>query len=137
MISSVLNNVTILKSEAFSQQVTLIFGVSIFIGFISLLIMGQTLKTLPFIVWLNKYQKIAGKGKTPLPKDLYSEKIANWQLRIFIVGFILLLVGILVSTVIFIKIASLLLIVTALLYNFNVLKMLLHKTSVQPFPKNN
>lgn len=137
IIFTILNNLPILKSAAFSHQVTLAFGVSIFIGFISLLIMGQTLKILPFIVWLNKYQKLAGKGKTPLPKDLFSEKIAYWQFLSFIVGFLLLLLGVLISTVIFIQIASLLLIAAALLYNFNVFKMLLHKTSVQPFLKNN
>lgn len=137
VILSVLNNVTIFNSAAFAQQITLLFGISVFIGFISLLIMGQTLKILPFIIWLNKYQKLAGKGKTPLPKDLFSEKIAYWQFLSFLVGFLLLLLGVLISTVIFIKIASLLLIAAALLYNFNVFKMLLHKTSVQPFPKNN
>lgn len=136
-VFSVLNNLAIFKSAAFSLQITLVFGISVFIGFISLLIMGQTLKILPFIVWLNKYQKLAGKGKIPLPKDLFSEKIANWQFIFFIVGFILLLFGILLSTVIVIQIASLLLIITALLYNFNVLKMLLHKTSIEPFQKNN
>jgi len=137
IIFSVLNNLTIFNSAVFAQQITLLFGISVFIGFISLLIMGQTLKILPFIVWLNKYQKLAGKGKTPLPKDLFSEKIAYWQFLSFIIGFLLLLFGILISTVIFIQIASLLLIAAALLYNFNVFKMLLHKTSIQPFPKNN
>lgn len=137
IVFTVLNNLTIFKSVAFSQQITLVFGVSIFLGFISLLIMGQTLKILPFIIWLNKYQKLAGKGKTPLPKDLYSEKIANWQFLFFLIAFILLLLGILISIIIFIQIAALLMIAAALLYNFNVFKMLLHKTSVQPFQKNN
>ena len=108
-------------------QVIIAYGVSIFLGFISLLILGQTYKTLPFIVWLEKYQHLSGKGKAPLPKELYSEKIAKYQLLFFLVGVFIMIIGVLFSMILLIKSASILLIITAILYNMNVYKILLHK----------
>ncbi len=108
-------------------QVIIAYGVSIFLGFISLLILGQTYKTLPFIVWLEKYQHLSGKGKAPLPKELYSEKFAKYQLLFFLFGFFIMIIGVLFSMILLIKSASILLIITAILYNMNVYKILLHK----------
>ena len=59
----------------FMLRVNMLYGMSILLGFITSLILGQAYKTLPFIIWLQRYQKLVGKVKTPLPKDLYSEKI--------------------------------------------------------------
>lgn len=116
-----------LSDSSILLQVIIAYGVSIFLGFISLLILGQTYKTLPFIVWLDKYQHLSGKGKAPLPKDLYSEKIAKYQLLFFLIGVFIMIVGILFSIILLIKSASILLIITAILYNMNVYKILLHK----------
>lgn len=131
LIFSVLNTIGFNTEPSFSLQIAIAFGVSVFIGFISLLILGQTFKTLPFIIWLDKYQKLVGKGKTPLPKDLFSEKVAIVQFYFFMIAFFTLITGILISELVIIQIACLLLIITAILYNFNVFKMLLHKTSTQ------
>ncbi|OQX97991.1 MAG: hypothetical protein B6I20_11665, partial [Bacteroidetes bacterium 4572_117] len=58
--------------SSFMLRANILYGLSIFIGFITSLILGQAYKTLPFIIWLQRYQKLVGKAKTPLPKDLYS-----------------------------------------------------------------
>ncbi|MGY4386203.1 hypothetical protein ACVWYN_003253 [Pedobacter sp. UYP24] len=74
-------------------SVILAYGYSFFAGFITTLIMGQTFKTLPFIVWmhLNKPNTIA----TLQPKDLYKEKLVTFQMYLYLPGFLLFLVGIL------------------------------------------
>jgi hypothetical protein len=92
--------------------------------------LGQTFKNLAYIVWLKKYQEISGKVKTPLPKDLYSEKLALIQLYLFFIGFITILCGILISSSLCIKIGSCFLIMTAILYTINVFKIILHKVTV-------
>jgi hypothetical protein len=103
---------------------------SLLFGFVTFLILGQTFKNLAYIVWLKKYQEISGKVKTPLPKDLYSEKLALIQLYLFFIGFTTILCGILISSSLCIKIGSCFFIFTAILYTINVFKIILHKVTV-------
>ncbi|MEO6850364.1 MAG: hypothetical protein ABI166_07025 [Mucilaginibacter sp.] len=74
-------------------SVILAYGYSFFAGFITTLIMGQTFKTLPFIVWmhLNKPDTIAEVQ----PKDLYEERLVTLQMYLYLPGFLLFLAGIL------------------------------------------
>ena len=106
------------------------YGSAIVIGFITSLVMGQTYKTLPFIVWLKVYRGRIGKVVLPLPKDLYSEKIAIAQLWLFAIGFVLLLIGISASITRILFLGGTILLLSAALYNFNLFKIIFHK------PKN-
>ena len=117
-----LNNLTLPLSVA--------YGSAIIIGFITSLVMGQTYKTLPFIVWLKVYRGRIGKVVLPLPKDLYSEKIAIAQLWLFAIGFVLLLIGISASATHILFLGGTILLLSAALYNFNLFKIIFHK------PKN-
>lgn len=108
-------------------RINILYGFSILIGFISSLILGQTYKTLPFIVWLSRYQQLVGKFKTPLPKDLYSEKLLNWQFWLYNIAIVLLLSGIITGIKIVLMIGSYLLLLTAVVYNLNIFKILFHK----------
>lgn len=107
-----------------------VYGSTLLIGFVTSLIQGQTYKTLPFIIWLKIYRKRVGKGITPFPKELYSEKVAELQLWGFIIGFIIFLVAILIEWVEMVQIGGLLLFVSALLYNYNILKIVFHKPQI-------
>lgn len=113
--------------KSFSMPLAIAYGSAILIGFISSLILGQTYKTLPFIIWLKVYRNRIGKGKTPFPKDLYSNKIAVAQLWCFSTGFILLLAGIIAQHVWIIRIGASGLVLSALFYQFNIMKIILHK----------
>ncbi len=115
------------KSGSLIMSFPLAYGSSIFLGFISSLILGQTFKTLPFIVWLDKYRGKVGKMKVPMPKDLYSHKVAVAQLWLYTIGFILMMGGILLAHETVIRVAACFLLITAALYNFNVLKIIFHK----------
>lgn len=103
------------------------YGVAIILGFITQLIMGQTLKTLPFIVWLKIYRAVVGKEKTPLPKDLYSERLAIVQAWSYATGFAILMSGVIISNDLIIRIGAFVMILAVWIYNFNVLKVILHK----------
>lgn len=116
-------------NEPVLMHLYLMYGISFFLGFITTLILGQTLKTLPFIVWLNKYQKVPGNGKTTLPKDLYCEIISVWQLRIYTTALVLMLTGVFFSNLIFIRLGAGCLILTSILYNFNVFRILFYSTN--------
>jgi hypothetical protein len=112
-------------------RLALAYGFSIFFGWLTAIILGMTFKTLPFIVWNKVYHNRAGKGKTPNPKDLFSESVFNKMGIAYLAGFCLFLTGVLLSNTITLQIASVLLLITAVLYNFNVLKMLLHKPLIK------
>jgi hypothetical protein len=91
------------------------------------MILGMTFKTLPFIIWNKVYHYQAGLGKTPNPKDLFSNILFKSMAVVYLFGFILFVVGVLFANTLLLKSASVFLLITALLYNWNVIKMFLHK----------
>ncbi len=58
-------------------NITLAFGYIIFFGFISMLIIGQMYKIIPFLTWYHKYSSKAGLEKVPTLKEMYNEKICH------------------------------------------------------------
>lgn len=113
--------------SAINTRLVLLYGVSIFFGWITAIILGMTFKTLPFIVWNKVYHHRAGTGKTPSPKDMFSQKIFSAMGITYLGGFLLLGIGIYLSNFILLKFATAFLLVTAVLYNWNVLKIVFHK----------
>ncbi|WP_347160028.1 cytochrome C oxidase subunit I [Pontibacter chitinilyticus] len=116
------------------SSIYLVYGISIFLGFISALILGQTFKTLPFIIWMHAYEEYVGRFKTPLPKDLYSHTWLRWQNSFYLAGLLLLLGGVLLRIQPVILAGALCFCVTALLYAANVFRLLAHKAhDLKPF----
>jgi hypothetical protein len=110
-----------------SIHIDVVYGMSFVLGFLMSLVLGQTYKTLPFIIWLEKYQSKVGKQKVPLPQELYSEKLAEVHMKTFLAAFVLLIAGELTALKWLIQAAGVLFLITALLYNYNVFKIVLHK----------
>ena len=105
----------------------LTYGFCIFFGWITAIIFGMAFKTLPFIVWNKVYHDKAGLGKTPNPKELFNDKIFLTMGVSYLLGFALFIAGALISNEIIIKSASILLLISAILYNGNVWKAVTHK----------
>ena len=136
--SMLLGILTIIISDiypAISTKVYLSFGASLLFGFFTILILGQMYKTLPFIVWLQKYQDKVGKFTIPLPNDLYSEKVADAHYYSAIAAIVALLIGLLLSLTIVIQIASILFVITSLLYAYNTFMIIMHKENATPLKK--
>lgn len=110
-----------------NTQLVLLYGFSVFFGWITAIIFGMTFKTLPFIVWNKVYHLKAGLGKTPNPKDLFSGKIFKVMGITYLAGFVLFSAGILFFNWLLLKSAAFLLLLAAVLYNWNVFKIVLHK----------
>jgi hypothetical protein len=72
------------------------YGYSFFGGFITTLIMGQTFKTLPFMVWMHLTKP--DRLQELQPKDLYNEHLIMLQLGLYLPGFLLFLSGILIHS---------------------------------------
>jgi hypothetical protein len=114
-------------SPAENIQLVIAYGFIIFFGWITAIILGMTFKTLPFIIWNKVYHHLAGKGKTPNPKDLFSNMVFKWMSLAYISGFVLFTAGILFQYTLVLQLAAFLLVLTSLLYNWNVIKLLTHK----------
>ncbi len=90
------------------------YGYSFFAGFISTLIMGQTFKTLPFIIWMHKTS--SGRSATLQPKDLYRENLVVLQMLLYMIGFSLFLCGVLFKSTSLMYTGSIITTFAALLY---------------------
>lgn len=106
---------------------TNLYGVFLFLGWITAIILGKTFKTLPFIVWNNNYQHLNGTAKIPLPKHLYNHKLIIYQFYIYLSGFSLLALGMVLNEIWIIRVAAFLWIVLALVYLKNVMNIMFHK----------
>lgn len=65
---------------------SLIYGVLIVLGFISMLIVGQMYKIVPFLVWYHKYSSKVGIEKVPMLKDMFNEKYAVYGFYLMIIS---------------------------------------------------
>ncbi len=116
--------------QKINSPLVLVYGFVVFFGWITSMILGMTFKTLPFIVWNKVYHLKAGLGKTPNPKDLFSSKIFGVMWVVYLAGFVLFIIGIYLADTWLPKLATLFLLLAAVLYNWNVIKMLLHKSAI-------
>ncbi|CAN5483043.1 hypothetical protein BH11BAC3_BH11BAC3_39210 [soil metagenome] len=110
-----------------NPTLVLAYGFIIFFGWITAIILGMTFKTLPFIVWNKVYHHRSGLGKTPNPKDLFDNNIFKLMAIAYITGLIIFTTGILFSSLVQLKTGAVLLLLTAVLYNWNVLNIFIHK----------
>lgn len=107
-------------------NVVLLYGFCIFFGWITAIILGMTFKTLPFIVW-NKVYHTRAVGKTPAPKELFSERLFKIMAVLYLLGFLLFILGTIFLNDILLKSGAAALFASAIFYVCNVLKTLLHQ----------
>ena len=109
-------------------NIVLLYGFCIFFGWITAIILGMTFKTLPFIVW-NKVYHSRALGKTPTPKELFSERLFQIMALLYLAGFILFLFGIIFLNDLLLKSGAVSLLVSAILYVSNVAKIIFHQAA--------
>lgn len=116
-----------MNRDAENNAFMVTYGFIIFFGWITAIILGMTFKTLPFIVWNKVYHRRSGQGKTPSPKDLFSNTVFKIMCAAYLAGFVIFICGLLWSNSLLLKPGAFLLLLTAILYNWNVLKIFNHK----------
>ena len=112
--------------ENSGSNLVLLYGFCIFFGWITAIIMGMTFKTLPFIVWTKVYHSRV-LGKTPAPKELFSENLFKVMGLLYLSGFILFLAGILLLNDLLLKSGAAFLLASAIVYVINVAKTVFHQ----------
>lgn len=106
---------------------TLVYGLFLFLGWITSILLGMTFKTLPFIVWNGRYRSLNGKIKIPMPKQLYKEQWVSWQLITHLCSLLLLVAGVALQEMLLIRLALWIGLATAVLYAVNAFKVILHR----------
>jgi len=119
--------VIVFMSRNQESGTVLLYGYCIFFGWITAIILAMTFKTLPFIVWNKVYHDKAAKGKTPAPKELFSEKLFKLMRIFYLSGFGLFILGIIFLNNILLTAGAAALLLAALSYAGNVARILLHK----------
>jgi len=102
------------------SRIYILYIISILLGIYTNLILGITYRTLPFIVWLYKFQKYLGKAKVPKPEQLYFEKAGNIQFFLYLSMLIILFAGFVFNNKLLINISAILILISATLFNINV-----------------
>lgn len=113
--------------NSISAKWTLIYGLLLLLGWITSLILGQTFKTLPFIVWNEHYKKLTGRSSVPLPSELYNLRMLKCQFYLYLFALTSLVAGMIVHNSLLIKLASILWILIAGLYVASIVKIMFHR----------
>jgi hypothetical protein len=111
-----------------SSGIPILYGFTIFFGWLTAMILGMTFKTLPFIIWNKVYSHVAGKN--PAPKELFSEPLFRWMTLLYIPGYVLVLAGVGFGADWVLKAGCFGLLAAAMLYVCNVGLILWHKRSI-------
>lgn len=122
-----------LKGSGLALNLSILYGILLFMGWITSLVLGQTFKTLPFIVWAKHYEGLAGKVQTPLPADLVNSRLLYLQSFAFVLFLLTIVSGFLFDSAILKLVASACLILTALIYVLQLFLLLFHKTKIKPY----
>ncbi|MCG3118010.1 MAG: hypothetical protein ALAOOOJD_00143 [bacterium] len=99
----------------------LLYGWLAFVGFAGFIIVGQTYKILPFLVWFNKYSDKVGQAKVPMLKDMFDERLAKIEFGLMLAGFLIAAVALpLVNTALF-RLGAIVLAGSAAIFAWNVI----------------
>jgi hypothetical protein len=120
-----------LKNNPVSIRYSLVYGILLFMGWITALILGQTFKTLPFIVWVKHYEHLTGKVKTPMPSDLFKISLLKIQSAGFVIFCIAFTPGVFFAYQPLMYAGAIALLVTAIIYLINMLVVFCHKTKTE------
>lgn len=99
--------------------IRIIYGILVLLGFSGTLILGQTLKIIPLLLSICRDQIIPGDIEMILSNELISEKLSNGVMYSFLTGLSGLAISIKLNEVTGIQASSILLIISAILFNFN------------------
>lgn len=113
-----------------SSTATIVYGTLLFMGWITGIILGKTFKTLPFIIWNDRYKELTGRVQVPLPRDLYLEWLVQWQFWLYLAALIVLVTGISLANIVVIRLGTVLWAALAMVYAFNVGLIIFHKTKI-------
>lgn len=107
--------------QAAREGFILLYGWMAFIGFAGFIIVGQTYKILPFLVWFNKYSDKVGQAKVPLLKDMFDERLAKVELGLMLAGVVIAAVALPFANTSLFRLGAIVLTASAAIFVWNVI----------------
>ncbi|WP_439880083.1 hypothetical protein ACSX1A_13040 [Pontibacter sp. MBLB2868] len=105
----------------------LVYGLTVFLGSVTALLLGQTFKILPILGSVHTYEDHKRKCNTSLSEELYSPALLRWQNISYLAGFVMLLAGVFLRWQQIILGGAIGFNIAAFLYAANVFQVLLYK----------
>lgn len=102
-------------------NLTLIYGYMIIFGYISMLIVGQMYKIVPFLVWYHKYSSKVGIEKVPMLKEMFNEKFAQSGLYLMIAAVMGTIFSLAFKNEIGLMISFSIMLFSSLIFSFNMI----------------
>ncbi len=126
-VVTVLGIILTITNASEIPNLTLVYGFLILFGFISILIIGQMYKIVPFLVWYHRFGSRVGKEKVPMLRDLYNENIGMYGFYLMIISIPAIAVFTLFNIKILLLIFYSVLFLSALTFCFNMYKIFMRK----------
>ena len=114
--------------KAYTNRMVMLYGFTIFFGWITAIILGMTFKTMPFIIWNKVYHSKAHKGRTPAPKEIFNNKVYKIMQFCYLGGFAIFIIGIILLNQTILQTGAISLFVSAILYVYNMIITTNHKS---------
>ncbi|MCR4416184.1 MAG: hypothetical protein NUV92_00360 [Ignavibacteria bacterium] len=119
--SSLLNFSFVFFDYESIKNLTLLYGFTVLVGYVSFLIVGQMYKIVPFLVWYHKYSSKVGLQHVPMLKDMFNEKLAEIQFYLMIAGLVLLVPSLMIEIEILVFISFLLFALSSFIFGYNMI----------------
>jgi len=105
-------------------NIYLIFGYLVFFGYLSMLIVGQMYKIVPFLAWYHKYSSKVGLEPVPMLKDMFNEKYALASYYLMTTAIITTTVSFIINSQIALLFSFGLMFLGSLIFAFNITAIL-------------
>ncbi|MDP2301026.1 MAG: hypothetical protein Q8N03_01215 [Ignavibacteria bacterium] len=102
-------------------NLTLVYGYMIIFGYISMLIVGQMYKIVPFLVWYHKYSSKVGLEPVSMLKDMFIEKFAEIEFYLMLTAVFCSLYSLAFRSEIGLLISFSLMLISSIIFLFNMI----------------
>ena len=92
--------VTLTVGHGFPPNWFVAYGYAAIVGGVGFAIAGRYQKIIPFLAWLHRYSRASGPAPPPLLQDLVDERLGWASLALLAAGYVLVLVGLLLASVV-------------------------------------
>ena len=120
-LTTVLGTVMAFGNTGRIINLTLVYGYLIIFGYLSMLIVGQMYKIVPFLVWYHKYSSKVGLEKVPMLKEMFNENYAEYGFYIMITAVIGTVASLLFRSEVGLLISFSLMFFSSLIFSFNMI----------------
>ena len=93
------------------------------LGGLTLYVIGQFYKVVPFLAWMARFREDMGKKPVPTVAQLYSQRVAHLDLTLFIVGIVGMTLGVAAQLGLLVRVAAILFVTAVALFTSQIVRV--------------